>query len=142
MRVNIQRIDNTLPLPTYQTSGAAAFDLYARETTVIPPHSLGLVPANLIIEVPEGYMLITVPRSSTPRKKGLSVPHGIGIIDQDYHGPEDEIKMQLFNFTDTPVTLERGERICQATFVPIEKVEWEEMTENTAPTRGGYGSTG
>ncbi len=87
-------------------------------------------------------MLVSVPRSSTPRKKGLLIPQGIGIIDQDFHGPEDEIKMQFFNFTDASVTVERGERVGQATFVPIQKVEWDEMTENNAESRGGYGSTG
>ena len=83
-----------------------------------------------------------VPRSSTPKKKGLSIPHGIGIIDQDYCGPDDEIMIQFYNFTNQPVFIERGERIGQATFVKISKTEWMETDEFLKKSRGGFGSTG
>jgi dUTP pyrophosphatase len=142
MRVDIQRIDPTLPLPTYQTSGSAAFDFVTRETTVIPAGQMGLVPGNVIVKVPEGYALLVLPRSSLPRKKGLVCPHSLGLIDHDYHGPKDEIFVQVRNVTDAPVTVERGERIAQGLFVKIDRAEFVEVDGHGAQSRGGFGSTG
>ncbi len=142
MHISIQRVDPTLPLPAYQTDGAVGFDLVTRETTVIEPGKIGLVPSNVIVKVPSGYMLMIAPRSSLPRKKGLICPHSIGIIDQDYHGEKDELLVQVQNITDQPVTVERGERIAQGIFVRIERAEWQEVDSHGAETRGGFGSTG
>ncbi len=142
MKVKIKRIDTTLPLPEYQTSGAVAFDLYSRKDLAIAPKTIGLIPTNLIIEIPVGYMLTVVTRSSTPKKKGLLVPHGIGIIDQDYHGAKDEIMLQVYNFTDQEVTIARGERVGQAAFVRVDRGEWDEVSEMKETSRGGFGSTG
>ncbi len=141
MNVRIRRIDPSIPLPSYQTSGAVAFDIASRKTIDIPPKSLARIPTNLIIEVPPGYMLAVVPRSSTPSKKGLLIPHGIGIIDQDYCGPNDEILLQVFNFTEKNVIIERGERIGQGSFVRVDKAEWTESDELKITDRGGFGST-
>lgn len=142
MKVSLKRIDSELPLPMYESTGAVGFDFVAREATVISGKSLGLVPANVIIEVPVGYMLVVASRSSTPKKKGLLTPHGIGIIDHDYCGPEDEIKIQVYNFRDEPVTIARGEKVAQGVFVRIDKFEFEEVTEMQRESRGGFGSTG
>ena len=142
MKVSLQRIDSTLPLPSYQTSGAAAFDFVTRETTVVHPRAIGLIPSNVIVKVPEGFALLILPRSSLPRKKGLVCPHSLGLIDQDYHGPKDEIFVQVQNVTDFPVTVERGERIAQGLFVKIDRAEWSEVDDHGAVTRGGFGSTG
>ncbi len=142
MHVSVQRIDPTLPLPTYATKGAVGFDFVTRETTTIAPKAIGLVPGNVIVKVPQGYALIVVPRSSLPRKKGLVCPHSLGVIDQDYHGPKDEIFVQVQNVTDAPVTVERGERIAQGLFVKVETAEWVEVDGHGAETRGGFGSTG
>lgn len=142
MKVSIQRIDTDLPLPKHESSGAVGFDFLTRETTTIEPRAIGLVPGNVIVQVPEGYALFIVPRSSLPRKKMLVCPHSIGVIDQDYHGPEDEILVQVQNISDSPVTVERGERIAQGIFVKVEQAEWEEVDGHGAETRGGFGSTG
>lgn len=141
MKVKIVRVDATLPLPEYQTSGAVAFDMYTREDAVIAPKSLSALPSNLIIAVPEGYFLLIASRSSAP-KKGLMTPHGIGVIDQDYHGPNDEIKIQMYNYTDQPVEIKRGDRIAQGLILPIMKAEWEEVSVIKEESRGGFGSTG
>lgn len=142
MKVNIKRIDTTLPLPAYQTKGSVGFDFLAREEKTIPPGEIELIPANLIIQVPEGYSLILSSRSSTPRKFGLTKPHGIGVIDQDYCGPEDEIKIQVLNFSKTPTTVKRGERIAQGLFVRTDRLEFNEVETITEESRGGFGSTG
>ena len=142
MQVSIKRVDPSLPLPRYESEGATAFDFITRETTVIAPHSLALIPGNIIVCVPKGYALLVFPRSSLPRKKGLVCPHSLGLIDQDYCGPQDEIFIQVQNSSDTPVTVERGERIAQGLFVAITKAEWKEVKETGARSRTGFGSTG
>ncbi len=140
MQVTIKRIDKTLPLPEYHTVGAVAFDILARETTVVDPQSIGRVPGNLVVKVPAGYMLLVKDRSSTARKKGLLCT--VGFIDQDYCGDNDELLLQYYNFTQLPVTIERGERLAQAAFVAIEKAEWQEVDSMGGNDRGGFGSTG
>ncbi len=141
IKARIKRIDKTLPLPVYETDGSVGFDLVAREETTISPGTIELVPANVVVEVPKGYMLAVASRSSTPRKKGLTPPHGFGIIDHDYCGPQDEVKIQVYNFSSEPVIIERGEKIAQGVFVRIDKFEWEEVDEIAPESRGGFGST-
>ncbi len=141
MRVEIKRIDRSLPLPVYQTAGAAGFDILARERVEVRPKEIALIPGNVIVRVPEGYMLLLALRSSTPKRKGLLKPHGIGVLDSDYCGDEDELKIQVFNFSDQTVVVDRGERIAQGIFVKIGRAEWDE-TDKMGKSRGGFGSTG
>lgn len=141
MEIRIKRVDKTLPLPEYKTSGAAAFDLCARETVTVPPGKVAYVPLNAIIETPAGYMTLLAARSSL-HKRGLAMANGTGIIDQDFCGNEDEITAALLNFFDRPVTVERGERILQVAIVPIEKAEWKEVDDMEHSSRGGFGTTG
>ena len=139
MKIKIKRIDTSLPLPRYETKGAVGFDFIAREDTKIAPGEIVLIPSNNIIETPKGYALITVPRSSTPLKKGLSFPNSIGIIDQDYSGEKDEIKIQVYNFTEKEVEIKKGEKIAQGIFVKVEIPEWEEADSMEQKSRGGFG---
>ncbi|MBI5221035.1 MAG: dUTP diphosphatase [Candidatus Liptonbacteria bacterium] len=141
MQVRIKRVDATLPLPQYQTAGAAAFDLYSRIDTVMEPKIPKLLPTNLIIEVPPGHVLILSARSST-MKRGLALRNAIGVIDQDFHGPEDEVFLPVYNFTDAPVKIKRGERIAQGMIIPVERAEWQEVEKIKDDSRGGFGSTG
>ncbi len=140
MKVNIKRIDNSLPLPEYQTSGAVAFDLYSRVDAEIKPKTLERLPTNIIIEIPKGYMLEIKDRSSTLKRKGLLV--STGYIDNDFHGEEDEILLQVYNLTDNDVKIEKGERLGQGVFVKVEKAEWEEVETMKESARGGFGTTG
>jgi len=143
MRVKIKRVDKSLPIPEYHTKGSVAFDLYARKSTVIEPFSPSIIPANIIVKVPKGYFLLLASRSSTPLKKGLMVANGIGVIDQDYHGDNDEIGVQVLNFTKKSVSIEKGERIAQAMLVKIAKVDNFNETESISKkSRGGFGATG
>lgn len=142
MKVKIKRFDKTLTLPVYETDGSVGFDIIARENAEIPPKEIALIPSNLIVEVPKGYMLVVASRSSTPMKKGLTPPHGFGIIDHDYCGPDDEIKVLVYNFKDVPAKVIRGEKIAQGVFVKIDKFEWEEVDDINKNSRGGFGSTG
>lgn len=142
LKVRITRIDTDLPLPQHETAGSVGFDLLCRADVTVAAGGIELVPANVIVEVPEGMMLMIASRSSLPRRKGLMIPNGVGIVDQDYRGPKDEIHVQVLNFTPDAVTLERGERIAQGILVRIEQVEWEEVAEAEGESRGGFGSTG
>ncbi len=142
MQLRITRVDRTLPLPKYESAGACAFDLIARETTTVEPKAVSRIPSNVIVCVPDGYVLLVTPRSSTPKRKGLLIPHGAGIVDQDYCGPDDEIFVQLWNFTDAATTVERGERFAQAMIVPVTRCEIVEGEPATQKSRGGFGSTG
>ncbi|MCG9133294.1 dUTP diphosphatase [Candidatus Poribacteria bacterium] len=141
MKVNIKRIDKTLPLPKYETAGSVGFDLICRESAEIAPQSIVLIPANVIVETPAGYMLMICLRSSTPRKLGLMMPQGVGIVDNDYCGEEDELKIQVYNFTNEIVNVERGSRIAQGLFVPVNTPEWNEVEQMSDTSRGGFGST-
>lgn len=142
MKVEIFRIDHSLPLPKYETKGSFAFDFLAREETIIAPHEISFVPGNIIVRCPKDFALLILPRSSTPRKKSLVFPHSVGLIDADYHGEKDEILIQVYNFSDTPVRVEKGERIAQGLFVKTEKIKFEEVRSPGEISRGGFGSTG
>lgn len=141
MKIRIRRIDKTLPLPEYKTAGAAGFDFTARVTIGIPPKSIAYVPLNVAIGHPKNHMLLMAARSSL-HKKGVMMANGVGIGDEDFSGNNDEYRAALYNFTDTPVTIERGERIVQGIFKEIARAEWEEVESLESPSRGGFGTTG
>jgi dUTP pyrophosphatase len=141
MKIKIKRFDKTLPLPKRQTDGAAAFDLTAREAMEIAPGKIGYVLLNVAVETPHDHFLLIAARSGT-HKKGLMAANSIGIIDPDFRGDEDEIRIPYYNFSGAPAIIEKGERIAQGVFVPIAKLEWEEVDRLENKTRGGFGTTG
>ena len=131
-----------MSLPVYGTDEAAGFDLAAAHDLVIAPGHIALVRTGLVIEVPPGHFLGIFARSSTPLKRGLMIANGVGVIDPDYSGPNDEIMIQVLNFTGTDVSVARGDRLAQAVVLPAPRVTWEEVTEIRETTRGGFGATG
>jgi len=141
MKIKIKRFDKTLELPQRHTEHAAAFDLAAREPVTIPAGQVGYVPLNVAVETPKGHFMLLAGRSSL-HKRGLMLANGVGIIDPDYSGDEDEVKAALYNFSAQPVVLEKGDRIMQATFIKTENWEWDEVEAMPNKTRGGFGSTG
>lgn len=141
MRVKIKRFDRSLPLPKYQTSGAAAFDLYARSQVTIAPHQVEKVPLNIALQLPKDYWALLAARSSL-HKKGLIMANAIGIGDYDYRGDEDEYHAALYNLTGKPVTIKKGERIVQMIILQREQVKFDEAEEFRTKSRGGFGSTG
>lgn len=143
MNVELYRIDPSLPLPQFETNGSFGFDFLARADTVIQAGQLGMVPSNVIIKCPDELALLILPRSSTYRKTGLVFPHSIGLIDQDYCGPEDEIMIQLVNPRDHEVTIHKGDKIAQGLFVQSPKINFIEVDKDFLgqDSRGGFGST-
>src|SRR6187399_828976 len=140
--VRIRRLHDSVALPAYQTDGAAGFDLAASEDVLVAPSSIALIPTGLVIQVPEGHFLGIFARSSTPLKRGLMVANGVGVVDSDYSGPNDEIMVQVLNFTPTAVHVTRGDRLAQGIVLPAPRVSWEEVIDIRAETRGGFGATG
>lgn len=129
-------------MPSYQTAGAAGFDLAASADVTVAPGAIVLVPTGLVVEVPVGHFLAIFARSSTPLKKGLIVANGVGVLDSDYCGPTDELKIQVMNVTQAPVDIRTGDRLAQGVVMPYARVDLEDGDGAIAPSRGGFGSTG
>ena len=142
MKAKIVRLDKSVQLPQYQTSESAGFDIASSESRTIKPKEVVLLRTGLIIQAPEGHFLLIAARSSLPLKKGLMVSNGIGIVDRDYCGPEDEIKLNVYNFTNHDVIVEKGDRLAQGLFLPVDQVEWIETENIKEDSRGGFGSSG
>ena len=137
----IKRFDVTLPLPEYKTPGAAGLDLVARLDVSIEPQSVGYVPLNIALELPEGYFAMIAARSSL-HKKGLMLANGIGVGDYDYRGDGDEYTAALYNFTQQTGVVSKGERLVQLLILPVARVKIQEKKVLGNPNRGGFGSTG
>lgn len=142
MRLKIRRLDSTVPLPAYGTDESAGFDLAASHDLLVAPRQIALVRTGLVIEVPPGHFLGIFARSSTPLKRGLMVANGVGVIDPDYSGPNDEVMIQVLNVSDADVRIRRGDRLAQGIILPAPRVTWEEVSEIRDATRGGFGATG
>src|SRR6186713_2388825 len=142
MRLRISRLTDAARIPSYETAGAAGFDLAASVETTIPPGAVALVPTGLVIEVPRGHFLGIFARSSTPLKRGLMVANGVGVVDSDYCGPHDEVKIQVINVTNAPVHVAVGDRLAQGMVLAAPRVTFEEVAASDRASRGGFGSTG
>src|SRR4026209_1873579 len=110
--MRISRLTDAARLPSYETAGAAGFDLAASVETTIPAGAGALGPTGLVIEVPRGHFLGIFARSSTPLKRGLMVANGVGVVDSDYCGATDDVKIAVLNFRAAPGTAEAGATRC------------------------------
>ena len=131
------------PLPEYATLLSAGMDLRAfiTEPVILGVIDRALIPTGLYIEMPEGYEAQVRPRSGLAIKHGVTVLNSPGTIDADYRG---EICVELVNLSNTPFTIEPGERIAQLVFNKYEQakfIEVEELSE-TERGEGGFGHTG
>ena len=131
-------------MPEYATTGSVAFDLKSKEDiSLCKCSATQLVPTGVYVEVPEGYELQIRSRSSLGCK-GVSLPHGVGTIDQDYRG---ELMVPLY-VSDACQSdyyeIKRGDRIAQAILAPIVRAEFVHTTVLNETERGcgGFGSTG
>lgn len=131
------------PLPEYATPLSAGVDLRAAldAPVVLAPLGRALIPTGLYMQIPAGYEGQVRPRSGLAAKRGVTVLNTPGTVDADYRG---EIKVILVNLSDTPFTIEPGERIAQMVFARHEQACFEEVDtlEETQRGAGGFGSTG
>ncbi|UVK55199.1 dUTP diphosphatase [Mesorhizobium sp. AR02] len=134
-----------LPLPAYESAGAAGMDLRAAvpddRPLLILPGKRALVPTGLILEIPEGMEGQVRPRSGLAFKHGLTVLNSPGTVDSDYRG---EVKVLLINHGDEDFAVTRGMRIAQIVFAVVTQAAVEErsLAGGTARGSGGFGSTG
>ena len=142
LSVRIKRLDPDVTLPSYATDGSAAIDITSNETKTLEPGEIHRFRTGFVIATPKGHVLILADRSSNPVKKGITFPHGIGVIDSDYSGDEDELLIQVQNMKSEPVTIEKGQVIAQGFIVEIPRITLEEVEEMESQSRGGFGSTG
>jgi dUTP pyrophosphatase len=134
-----------LPLPRYETEGAAGLDLVAavaaEASITLAPGGRALIPCGIVIELPQGYEGQVRPRSGLALKHGVTVLNAPGTIDSDYRG---EVSVLLVNLGESAFEIRRGLRIAQLVVAPVIRVLPREAQQLT-PTRrgaGGYGSTG
>lgn len=148
VEVRITRLahhDPDLPLPAYESEGAAGMDLRAclpdRGALILAPGARALAPTGLALAIPQGWEAQVRPRSGLALKKGLTVANAPGTIDSDYRG---ELGVILINLGASPVEIMHGERVAQIVFAPAVQARWAEVAtlDDTARGAGGFGSTG
>lgn len=145
MSVKVKVINKSkFALPKYETSGASGMDIRANlenDYFVIDKFGTSLIPTGLFVEIPDGYEIQVRPRSGISLKTPLRVANAPGTIDSCYRG---EIKVIITNTSDTPFTINDGERIAQLVLCEVPKIEWNETEILSESDRGigGFGSTG
>jgi len=149
MELRAKKFTSDAILPEYKTAGAAGADLCANETVTAKAGEATLVKLGIGFDIPDNHMMVLSLRSSTPRKKGLFIPNGIGIIDSDYKG---EFMLLVSPLGSKDIIIEKGERIAQTILVPCKHfhsaeteissiIEVEDL-EVSERGEGGFGSTG
>jgi dUTP pyrophosphatase len=132
-----------LPLPAYQTAGAAGADLVAAvaETVTLAPGAWAMIPTGVGIALPEGFEAQVRPRSGLAARNGVTVLNAPGTIDADYRG---EIVVPLINHGTAPFAVGRGDRVAQLVIAPVVMARWVEAEQLPSSDRGqgGFGSTG
>ncbi len=130
-----------LPLPAYETAGAAGMDLRAAEDIVLKPGARCLMPTGISVALPHGYEAQVRPRSGLAVKNGVTVLNAPGTIDSDYRG---EVKVPLINHGQHDFVITRGDRIAQVVVAPVSRISWRvvETLDDTARGAGGFGSSG
>lgn len=134
-----------LPLPAYETAGAAGMDLRAAlpedRPLILLPGRRALVPTGLAMEIPAGFEGQVRPRSGLALRHGITCLNSPGTIDSDYRG---EVQVILANLGDEDFSVTRGMRIAQLVIAPVTRAQPAETAAAGATARGagGFGSTG
>ena len=140
--------DRSLPLPTYQTAGAAGADLCAnfpaeaREAGLtLEPMGRAICPTGLRVAIPEGFEMQVRPRSGLATKLGITVTNTPGTSDSDYRGP---LGVSLINLGTEPYTVRHGDRVAQVIVAPVVRAAFDvvDALDDTTRGTGGFGSTG
>ena len=143
VKVLIKRLNPSVQLPSYKTSGASGMDLMAlvEKPINLEPGKSCLVPTGLSIAFPEEYEIQIRPRSGLAAKNNISVLNTPGTIDSDYRG---ELKIILFNHGSENFIINNNDRVAQMVLTPIIKMELEETNKlpDSIRGKGGFGSTG
>jgi dUTP pyrophosphatase len=141
MQVRITKLDPRAVIPEYKTPLAASFDLTVIEDATVPPHGQCMLQTGLGFGIPEGHVMLIFSRSSTFMKFGVILANGVGTIDADYSGPDDELKIIVLNPGNEAVTIAAGSRVAQAMILPRPEITFVEGPAGNI-NRGGFGTTG
>lgn len=138
--IKIKKLNKNVQLPKQSTQGAAGIDFYLPQPVLFEPKRSKKVPLGVAVEIPEGYVMLLVPRSST-WKIPLRMPNSVGVIDSDYRG---EVCALLQNISNVTWEALACERLVQGVIVPVPSVQIQEVDELSETSRGvgGFGSTG
>ena len=130
-----------LSLPAYQTEHASGVDLSAAESVILSAGERRLVATGIKVAIPVGYEGQIRPRSGMALKSGVILPNSPGTIDADYRG---EIKVILWNLSNTDYPINKGDRIAQLVLVPVVQINWQPVAalDDTSRGEGGFGHTG
>ncbi len=143
VKVLIKKLDPTVELPSYKTSGASGMDLMAHldKSIKLPPKKSCLIPTGLSVAFSEDYEIQIRPRSGLAAKYNITVLNSPGTIDSDYRG---ELKIILFNNGNNDFVINNKDRVAQMILTPVQKIELEETEILPVTIRGkdGFGSTG
>jgi dUTP pyrophosphatase len=143
MKIKVWKKDPRAKLLKKSTEQSVGYDLFALEEVSIDPGEFTLIRTGLVIKTEPPYALFIFPRSSLFKNKSLIMPNSAGIIDFDYCGEEDEIKIPVLNLGKERIVVKAHEKIAQAVFIKIGNPEIEEIfTSPKSSSRGGFGSTG
>lgn len=141
--VRVKKLKENAILPSYGSEYAAGADLYAciDAPVIIAPHKTVMIGTGLAMELPAGYAGLIYPRSGISAKRGLAPANKVGVVDPDYRG---EFMVAMHNHSDSPASVEPGERIVQLVITPFLTADFEEADElsDTVRGAGGFGSTG
>lgn len=144
MELKIKRLHPDAVIPQRATDGSAGMDLYAvlKEPLTVAAGERVRIPTGIAIGLPSPETVALVfARSGLAVKHGLTLSNCVGVIDSDYTG---EIQVGMINQSDTPYTVQPGERIAQLVIMPVLQptVVETDTLEKTARGDGGFGSTG
>lgn len=156
LNAKIYRIHKDAIIPSRQSEDAAGYDLHTLVDFTLRPGGHVVVSTGLVVQPPPGYHTEILIRSGLAYKYNIMLRNGVGLIDRDYAGPEDEIKLMLYRAADVryvgenphipdkrPVSFKKGDRIAQMVFRQTELLNLVEVSEPPkSDDRGGLGSTG
>ena len=136
------KLEEGAQVPTYAHDTDACADLYALEDTHILPETYGnKIRTGVSIQLPEGWVAMIFPRSSTGAKTTLRLSNSVGIIDSGYRG---ELGVLFDNTSVSTVNIKKGDRIAQLLVMPSYRFQAKvvESLEDSDRGEGGFGSTG
>jgi len=143
MRVEVYRLVENAKIPVKSTEGSVGYDVFSVEDVEIKPGEFKLIRTGLVVKSEYPFAVFLFPRSSLFKAKGLIMANSVGVIDFDYCGEGDEVRVPVLNISNDVAYIKAGEKVAQMVFLCVghpEIVEVDEAPQRSS--RGGFGSTG
>lgn len=143
IKMRYKRFDKSLPALYKESEMNVGYDLFARldKPITLKPGETARIPLNVATEIPYGVVGLVFQRSSTFKKWGIRLTNSVGVIDPSYCGDGDEWLAEVQNMTNAPITINPGDKICQAVFLPVVPLEIVEVESLGNKDRGGFGTS-